>query len=358
MKILIITNLYPPYERGGAELVVRKEARDLRDAGHNVFVLTSMPFSGFKSLTPAAKVEDGITVLRYFPLNLFWYRHDWKFPKFLRLFWHILDTFNICSFFVTKSVLKRVQPDQIRSHNLKGIGLTTALALRQEANGKWTHFLHDVQLFEPSGLLYNRKTFGSTFYAMLTRWLFGSPDIIEAPSQWIINEHIKVGFFNISRKRTVKWYPDPKPLLMDANRHNPRFMFVGQLAEHKGILFLADVLAGMTPGFTLDVVGGGPMDREIKERFSGNPWVHFHGRVTQQEVLSLLKGADYLLVPSLAAENCPTVIVDALKCDVPVIASRVGGIPEMLQHGVNGFLVDANDKKQWLQTLQHLLTRE
>ncbi len=336
--------------------MVREEARELRDQGHSVFVLTSTPFSGLKSLLPKAKIEDGIAVLRYFPLNIFWYRHDWKFSKVIRLLWHIFDTFNIHSYFVTLRVLRELKPEQVRTHNLKGVGLTTALALRKRVRSHWTHFIHDVQLFEPSGLLYKKSTLGAGFYTAMCRWLFGSPACVEAPSFWVINEHKQRGFFKESTFSVVKWYPDPQPLLESDKKKNPKFLFVGQLAEHKGIIFLADVLADVPAGYTLDVVGGGPLEQTVRKRFSGNPWVHFHGRVTQQEVRGLLADADYLLVPSLAAENCPTVIVDALNLDVPVISSTVGGIPEMINHGVNGLLVEPADQKAWKGILEELLT--
>lgn len=356
MKILIITNLYPPYERGGAELVVRKEARTLRDEGNEVFILTSTPFRGLSSLRPQGKVEDGIKVLRYFPLNVFWYKHDWKFLKGIRFLWHILDTLNVHSYFVTRGVLKKLNPDQVRTHNLKGVGLTTALALQKNMRREWTHFIHDVQLFEPSGLLYKKQTLGAGVYSAITRKLFGSPWQIEAPSRWVVQEHKSRGFFKDSADKIVRWYPPAAQILKENGNKNPRLMFVGQLAQHKGILFLAQVLCSLPSGYTLDVVGGGPLQKEVEGVFAGNPWVYFHGQVTQQEVRGLLKNADYLVVPSLASENCPTVIVDALVAGVPVIASRIGGIPEMITDGVNGYLVTAGDKKQWNQVLASLLT--
>jgi len=402
MKILIITNLYPPYERGGAELVVAREARELRDQGHAVTVLTSAPFKGLRSLWLRECVEDGIKVLRFFPLNLFWYRNDYKYPRFVRFIWHVIDTLNPHSWLVARRLIKKINPNEIHTHNLKGIGLSVACAIKALApersiaeskdgsqrhdsstssgiklfNNKQStinnqHFLHDVQLITPSGLIKygeeeSKEHTGwlAKKYQTIGKWLFGSPVIVRAPSKWVWDQHRAAGFFPNSKFEHIIWYPacHPEPFDYAQDRQvegsTPlRFLFVGQLAPHKGILFLLQILKQLHSGScTVDIVGDGPLMEQVKEHAEHMPWIHIHGRLNHIRTMQILEDTDCLLFPSLVHENCPRVIVEALQKNIPVCASKVGGVPEMIHHGVNGWLVESGNPEAWKSALSVILS--
>jgi len=374
MRVLLITNLYPPHGRGGAEVVVAQEARELRDAGHQVFVLTTKPFGGFSSLIPRESIEDGIHVYRFFPLNIFWYRHDFKYPWPVRLVWQVIDTINPHAWFIARRLLRQCEPDEIRTHNLKGIGITMAYAVRRtvakerarrrlHAPPRWSHFLHDVQLVTPSGLLgyhdehaWQHVGLPTRLYRALCRHLFGSPAIVRAPSQWVWDVHRKHGFFPKSAFALTKWYTHEHFLYSWQPKRPVRFLFVGQLAPHKGILFLLDVLREV-PGGTcsVHVVGDGPQMQATRTLAREMPWIHVHGHVTLAGVKELFRDTDVLLFPSLAHENCPTIIAEALRHKIPVLASSVGGVPEMVQSGINGWLVEAGNRRAWKEALQRII---
>src|SRR3989344_3464004 len=309
MRILLITNLYAPYGRGGAEIVVAQEARELRDAGHDVAVLTTCPFSGFSSLLPAATTEDGIRALRFYPLNIFWYRHDYKHSALVRFFWHLIDTINIHAWFMTRRVIKELRPDEIRTHNLKGIGVASAYAVHASAR-PWIHFLHDIQLITPSGLIYyheqnawKHQGFPVRAYRAICRTLIGSPAVVRAPSAWVWETHRVYAFFSKSRFEKVVWHA-VTPILTEWHPHlPPRFLFVGQLAHHKGVMFLLDVLRELPSGScTVHIVGDGPLLSDVAARAREVPWVQVHGRLSLARVKELLRDTDALLFPSLAFE--------------------------------------------------------
>lgn len=374
MRIFLITNLYPPYGRGGAEIVVAQEARELRDQGHEVAVLTTRPFGGVSSIAPRVSIEDGINVYRYYPLNLFWYRNDYRHMAPIRFLWHIIDTFNIHAWFVTRRMLRQIAPEEIRTHNLKGIGITTSCAVRQYLTRSqktralkppiaWSHFLHDVQLITPSGLVWYGKEdawehrgLPTRAYLALARWLLGSPTKVRAPSQWVWEQHRVHGFFPTSAFEKVAWYTPGAALLASWHPTRPlRFLFVGQQAPHKGILFLLDVIKTLPGGACiLNVVGDGPLMDAVREQARDMPWVHVHGRLSLQRVKEVFKETDCLLFPSLAHENCPTIIVEALRQGIPALASRVGGVPEIVQEGVNGWLVESGNPEAWTLALNRL----
>ena len=94
MKIGIVTNLYPPIARGGAEKVAKRIVDELTARGHEVFVISTMPFKGFSSLNPTVDSIDKEKVYRYFPLNIYHILNDYKFPFPIRAKWHLIDLFN------------------------------------------------------------------------------------------------------------------------------------------------------------------------------------------------------------------------------------------------------------------------
>ena len=107
--------------RGGAEAVVYNEAISLRAQGHEVAVLTTAPFSGSRSFSLSESKEDGITVLRFYPFNLFWYRNDGKHNAASRTLWYVLNLIGVHQNIIFKKVVKKFKPDVVHLHNINGI---------------------------------------------------------------------------------------------------------------------------------------------------------------------------------------------------------------------------------------------
>ena len=240
MKICLINNLYKPYNRGGAEQITELQADGLIKAGHEIFIITTKPlFTNYKLQITNYKLHY-IPAL-YYNLN--------KIPKILRLFWHIIDIFDIGSYLKIKSILKKEKPDVVITHNLKGISYLIPRVIKS-LKIKHIHVLHDLQLIHPSGLMiYGKekkcKNVLAKAYANVCAYLFNSPDIIISPSKWLLKLHQGKKFFKRS-ERIVLLNPIPplSPLLTRKEKKNNifRFLYAGQIEKHKGILFLIRVL--------------------------------------------------------------------------------------------------------------------
>jgi glycosyltransferase involved in cell wall biosynthesis len=113
------------------------------------------------------------------------------------------------------------------------------------------------------------------------------------------------------------------------------FVFVGRLTEAKD-LPTAFAAVDLVEGARLVVVGDGP-DRAELERLAGSR-VEFRGALPRDEALCVVAGAEAGLLSS-AWENLPHSAVEALSVGVPVVATAVGGVPEVVHDGVNGLLV-------------------
>lgn len=125
-------------------------------------------------------------------------------------------------------------------------------------------------------------------------------------------------------------------------------LFAGRLSHEKGVDVLIDampVLAAETPGAVLDVVGDGPDRAELEERAArvAPGLVRFHGRVSADEVRARMRAAAVSAVPSRWYENQPLSVLEAFASGVPVVASALGGLTDLVTPGVDGDLVPAED---------------
>ncbi|MFA5076207.1 MAG: glycosyltransferase [Patescibacteria group bacterium] len=355
MKIAVLNSLYSPYNRGGAERVTETIVAGLKNLNHDVFVITNGPWRGRQSLKPQIEVVNEIKVYRFYPLNLFSFININRQPKWLRYPWHLIDIFNWHSYFVIKEILRNEQPDLVLGHNLKGLGYLIPLAIKKSGIKKYFQTVHDVQLAVPSGLLIKgdekrADSWLNKIYQLVCRRLFNSVSVIISPSKWLLDFYQQREFFTKAKKIVLT---NPLPNLPAVIIRPPkqgsgwRLLYVGQIQKAKGIIFLIETLKGLGSAdgkdWQLDIVGDGTALDEVKELTRNNPRFKISGWVNHQGLADKLLGADFLVVPSLCYENSPRVISESLSYGLPVIGAAIGGIGEMIQDGVNGFLFTAGD---------------
>jgi glycosyltransferase involved in cell wall biosynthesis len=136
----------------------------------------------------------------------------------------------------------------------------------------------------------------------------------------------------------------------------PRALFVGVLERYKNVDGLAEAwrhVAPRLPEATLYVVGDGAL-RRVVERLSELPGVSWSRRLTQAGVAAALDESTCLVLPS-RSEGMGRVVIEAFCRGRPVVATRVGGIPDLVQDGVNGLLVDRGDNDRLADALVRLL---
>lgn len=360
MKIGIITNLYPPHTRGGAENVIVRTVGQFLAMGHDVFVITGQP----KKLGRKVALDRSSTerVYRFYPPNLYFTLDDYKFLKFIRLFWHIFDTFGWGSANTVRQILIDERPDVVITHNLKGLGLNIPRVIRAE-NLPHVHVLHDLQLLYPSGLLLaGQETIpwvvrpAYRVYQALSRTRIGNPDLVLSPSEYLRSAYLTEGFFAKADVKVLRNPPPaqgvPRPL-----RRSPgplRMFFVGQLADHKGIEFLLQAYKHMTTERSLLIVGDGPLRPKVEAAVEGDKSIRYLGYMPPGELSKFFSVVDVVVVPSLCYENSPTVIYEALNAGLPVVASRIGGVGELVQEGVSGYLFTPGDQADFLRAMSLL----
>jgi glycogen synthase len=138
----------------------------------------------------------------------------------------------------------------------------------------------------------------------------------------------------------------------------PRVLFVGRLAPQKGVGTLVEA-AGLLedPGAQILLVGDGPERKALEresERIGVADRLHFVGFFAHDRLPAALAHADLLILPSLY-EELGTVLLEAMQAALPIVASKTGGIPYVIEDGVNGLLVPPGEPEALAHTIDRLL---
>ena len=136
-------------------------------------------------------------------------------------------------------------------------------------------------------------------------------------------------------------------------------LFVGRLIEEKGIETLLAADQAQVLPIPVWIAGDGPLyDRVAQACARPGSRLSFLGRRSPAEVFELMKQAAVLLVPSLWYEGFPMVTVEALSLGLPVIASRIGSLAEIVQEGVSGMLHTPGNPEAFSRSLNRFVNLE
>ncbi len=134
------------------------------------------------------------------------------------------------------------------------------------------------------------------------------------------------------------------------------FLYLGRLSPEKGVDVLLE--AAQSVFSRIVIAGTGPEDRRLRNMAAEHSLknVVFVGYQTADAVQRLLRGCRAVIAPSRGYEHCPLAILEAFAAGKPVIASRIGGIPELVVDGTNGLLITAGNAEQLAAAMNTLAT--
>lgn len=198
----------------------------------------------------------------------------------------------------------------------------------------------------------------------LTRLMFNRADACLAPSTPMMGRMREVGI----KPPTELWGRG-----VDADRFHPRFkstemrvrlsdghpdetllLYVGRLSLEKRLGDLRAVLENV-PHTRLAIIGDGPERATLEAHFAGLP-VHFAGYMTGDALSEAFASADIFAFPS-GLETFGLVAVEAMASGLPVVASRVGGIPDIVQTGVTGYTFNIGDTAALVNGVRHIVDK-
>lgn len=201
--------------------------------------------------------------------------------------------------------------------------------------------------FEAKRWRIDEKIAQAVFFACISHFCRSQGMLFSDPKHW---EKLKIVHCGVS----------PEMYGQDPDRgYKKRLLFIGRLDEVKGVPLLLKSfgdLVGKHPEAELHIVGDGPARATLEAQAKGlGEAVQFLGYRSQQEVAAILKETDILILPSFA-EGVPVVLMEAMAARLPVVTTQVGGIGELVEDGVSGFICPPGDLETLTARIDTLLS--
>lgn len=362
MRVLLINKFH--YLKGGAERAYFDTAHILAENGHQV---------AFFSM---AHPENIATPWSQFFVSQVDY-HDatagpWaKLRVALRILWNHEAAKKL------EALIREFHPEVAHLHNTYHQLSPSILWTLRKHGVRVVMTLHDYKLISPNYSLlvrgriwdftsgwraiFDRAVQDSTLKSLVCaveQWLhrfigsFGKVDAYLAPSRFLIEKFQAAGFpYPIAQVvQPIRPFPAPP-----AAGNGDYLLYIGRLSEEKGVRTLIEAAALMQGDVALKIIGTGPEESILREQAKGISNVEFLGYQTGEAWERALRGAKALVVPSIWYENMPYVVLEALSRGKPVIATKLGGVPERIREGENGWLFEPGNSEDLVRAIRNLM---
>lgn len=353
MKVLTANNYF--YLRGGAERVMFNDMGALMDAGIDVVPFSAAdpvnaPTAYSKYFVPGADIHTSSPLRR------------------VRAACDAIHCGRTAAAFT--ALIDKVRPDIVHFHNIYGRLSTSLLPVVRQRRIPAVLTLHDYKVVCPSYLMLNegkpcdscldggfyrcalhrchKHNTAASFVYTLEAYLarvgnrYGAISAFLCPSHFMKTLLIR---FGVEADRAV-YHPNA----VDPDAYKPCYegnyvLYVGRLSHEKGLLTLLEAMAGT--GIPLRIAGSGPMEHAVRATAAiRGESVVLEGHCEGEKLQTLCRNAAFIVVPSEWYENAPMSVIEAFAYGKPVVATRIGGIPELVSDGVTGYLVDCWNPEQ------------
>lgn len=348
LRICILTSGFPRFKGDSSGTFLPFLAKELIKTGLDVFVLAPH-HQGSRRF----EIMEGIKIYRFsyfFPFALQKLCYGSGIPANVRhslLAKLQLPFFSFSQLFSLIRLIKKERIDIVNSHWMVTQGLNGALA-RKILGIRHISTVHSAGLFALKRFPFGRY---------IARFIVSNSDYTITVSSFIKSNLDELVGYDTEATicpmgiDTSTFVPKDRVKLKEKYniRSNYILLFVGRLIEVKGIEYLIDALGiviNKLPDLKLLIAGTGNLERQLKEKVKKSnlsSYVSFLGAVKHEDLIDYYNICDLLVLPSIFdkyghTETLGMVILEAMSCGKPVVASNIGGIPESVKNGYNGLL--------------------
>lgn len=368
MKFLYLNNFN--YPRGGAENVFLAEAALLKNKDHSVYIFSRKhPENLPTELTDFFPSEMSTDSIRFNKKN---------FESLKRICYNVEAKRGL------DSALNNIKIDLAHAHNIYG-GLTTSVLDTLRNRGlPIVLTLHDYKLICPNykllshgkicedckfkkyfmaiknrchkdsliaSAIYSIETYFNSFFDKYQKNI----QLFISPSKFLKEKFMEFGW------STEKIIYLPNFIAIDDFKPQfppgPYFIYIGRLSSEKGLPTLMKAFMEIkSPKAKLYIVGDGPIRKELEGHAHDDQRIHFTGYLSGNSLKEVTRNALAVVVPSEWYENAPLSVLEAFSFGKPVIGSKIGGIPEMIDEGYNGYLFNPGDVNNLKEKLKLMLS--
>jgi len=358
MKILLINNFY--YNRGGDCTYLFSLKRLLEEKGHQVIVFSMHHPQNFESeyseyfvtyinYVEEVKNKNLFSGLKVISRTIYSFEARKNLERLIKDKRPDIAHLQNIHHHITPSIFYPLKKFKIpiiwTLHDYTLICPNTSFL----SQGKICERCKKIRYFWPSVVRCKKGSFAASTMAAIESTMhrimrvYDVVDFFITPSKFLRNKLIEYGF---DSKKIVCLNNFLDVTIPDsAEPVGDYFLYIGRLSEEKGIKTLIDAVIKAGTG-RLKIVGDGQLKDELISYVrsnSVNGAVEFLGYKKHEEVIKLLRRCRFVVLPSDWYENFPYSILEAFACGRPVIGSRIGGIPELIDDGENGLLFTPGD---------------
>ncbi|XPV67634.1 MAG: glycosyltransferase family 4 protein [Halarcobacter sp.] len=337
MKILIVHNFYQSQNIGGEDIVYKNELKSLKN--------------------------------HFNEENIFSYEvSNDKIDKFKLLFdiWFSWNHYkNI------KKIVKEHNIDIVHVHNFYPLLTPSVFKGAKDGGAKVIHTLHNYRMWCISGIFYRdlvgicedcinnkisfagirnkcfRKSFSQSFLTQMVFWFYKVIKIFDNIDYFFVLtkfQKYKIMELGIDESK-ILFKPNSLFINKSKSMKKENYVYVGRLEESKGIYNLLDTWLLLDNKYILNIVGGGDLENELKEKYKKNNII-FKGKLSRKETLEVISCSKYLIQSSLMYETFGLTIIEAMTLGTPVIGFNIGTRNDLIKHEENGFIVNKNELKK------------
>lgn len=318
----------------------------LSSLGHSVTVLTTSDNNVTES-----ELINGIKIVRLRRNNLYFLKWRNKPSKFKRLFWHLIDFYNISANKEIGRIINTIKPEVAICHNITGFSISIWDCLRSH-RVPIIQVLHDQHLLCPSncysikrGKACEKQCKKCRLFGSLKKMKSSNVDVVVGVSRFVLQRICNNGYFKRSNKVVIRnaqelpgiekesYWDGKRPLIVG---------YIGTIAKNKGVEDLINAFKALSINAELSLAGKGSHQYEeyVKEMASSDNRIKFLGYTKSTDFYNKI---DICVLPSVWFDTFPGVAYESCAHSVPVVASNIGGIPEIIHHGKNGLLFEAGN---------------